>query len=85
MIVDEEQKIITHVAHIFKIGDIEDPDLWAGESLYNWEKSPAGTWAMENSDPTPSWHRVPNGYGWRYEIRIYLTPKNFTYYRLKFE
>ena len=81
----EEQVTITYEVHKFNMGDVEDPDLWAAESLWQWEKTPAGNWVMNNSEPTPSWHRVPCDYGWQYQIRAYLTPKQLTYYKLKFE
>lgn len=85
MIVETNHKTIICVAHTFNMGDVEDPDLWASESLYKWEKSDKGQWCMKNSNPTPSWHRIPFNYGWQYQIKIYLTPKQVTYYKLKFE
>jgi hypothetical protein len=80
-----DEKPITQLVHTFNMGDVEDPDLWAASSLYEWEKSDAGEWTMKNSDPTPSWHRVPCDYGWQYQVRAYLTPKQLTYYKLRFE
>jgi hypothetical protein len=82
---DPDTKIYTYKVHEFGMGDVEDPDLWAADSLWNWEKTDAGNWVMNNSEPTPSWHRIPNGYGWMYEIRAYFTSEQLMYYRLKFE
>ena len=81
----EEQQTITVEVHSFNMGDVEDPDLWAGQSFYDFEKSDKGKWVMENSIPEASWHRIPCDYGWQYQIRAYLTPKQLTYYKLKFE
>jgi hypothetical protein len=82
----EESKTISYVVHEFNMGDVEDPDLWAAQSLYEWEKTPAGNWVMNNSNPIASWHRHPHlHYGWRYEIHAYLTSKQLVYYKLKFE
>lgn len=80
-----DSKTIPHLVYTFNMGDVEDPDLWAASSLYEWEKSSAGEWAMKNSNPTPSWHRIPCDYGWQYQVKIYLTPKQLTFYRLKYE
>lgn len=73
------------VVHTFNMSDVEDPDLWAAESLSKFEDSEKGEWIMKYSRPTPSWHRVPREYGWQYQIRAYLTPEQVTYYKLKYE
>lgn len=73
------------VVHTFNLGDVEDPDLWAADSLYKFENSDKGKWIMSNSTPTPIWKRIPCEYGWQYQIRAYLTPEQLTYYKLKYE
>jgi hypothetical protein len=82
---DTDTKIYTYLVHEFKMGDVEDPDLFAAQHLWDWEKTDSGNWVMNNSEPTASWHRIPNEYGWRYEIRAYLTSEQLMYYRLRFE
>lgn len=81
----EDNKTIEYKVHSFNMSDVEDPDLWAGASFLEWEKSDAGKWVMENSMPTPIWHRIPCDYGWQYHIKAYFTPKELTYYKLKYE
>jgi hypothetical protein len=81
----EDTKTTAYLAHTFNVADVEDPDLWAAMSLGEWEESPAGKWAMKNTNPTPSWHRISHNYTWQYQIKIYLTPKQLTYYKLRFE
>ena len=73
----------TIVAHRFTVGDVEDPDIYAAEPLWEWQNSEAGKWAMENCSETPSWHRDmdPQYYG----IRITLTPELYTFWKLKYE
>ena len=77
----------TIVAHHFTIGDVEDPDIYAAEPLWEWQNSEAGKWAMENSSETPSWHRNIDiaRFGYSYQIKIKLTPENYTYWKLKYE
>ena len=73
------------VVHRFGVGDVDDPDLYAAEPIYQWEKSEAGQWVMANSIETPSWHRSVdmNTYGHRYEIRADLHDQDVTFFKLK--
>lgn len=80
-------KTIKFIAHEFRLGDVEDPDLYAAQPLIEWEKSEPGKWLMENSDPTPEWNRVHDisTYGYRYAIKGFLTPEKYTYWKLKYD
>jgi hypothetical protein len=77
----------TIVPHRFSVGDVEDPNIYAAEPLWEWQNSEAGKWAMENCSETPSWHRVmdPAIFGYAYQVRITLTPKQLIYWKLKYE
>ena len=82
-----DSRSISIVCHTIKMGDVEDPDLFVAEPIYQWQQTEAGQWIMKNSAPTPSWHRHLDHmtYGYTYQIRAYLTPKQLTYWKLKFE
>ena len=68
------------------MGDVEDPDLMVAEPIWKWQQTDAGKWVMENCTiEKPVWHRYPNDWGHLYTITAYLTPKQLTYFRLKFE
>lgn len=68
------------------MGDVEDPDLFIAQPIYEWQQTPAGKWVMDNSNPKPLWKRNPNQFsGWTYEIFAYFTPEQRTYWTLKFE
>ena len=82
---EESSKVYTVVVHSFNMGDVEDPDLFAGQPLYDWQESPAGKWVMEVSALQPSWHRIPRDFGWKYEVHAYLAEKDYTFYKLKYE
>ena len=75
------------VVHNFSVGDVEDPDIYAGGPIWDWQESEAGKWVIENSVEKPSWHRNVdhNTYGYRYQIRARLTPEQLTYFKLKFQ
>lgn len=77
----------TIVAHRFTVGDVEDPDIYAAQPLWEWQNSEAGKWAMENCSETPSWHRHIDAahYGYSYQVRITLTPKQLVYWKLKYD
>jgi hypothetical protein len=59
------------VIHEFTLGDVEDPDLYAAQPLWEWEKSEFGQWVMRNAADTPTWHRMADtiSYGYKYQIR----------------
>ena len=59
------------VIHDFTMGDVEDPDLYAAEPLYQWQQSEFGQWCMKNAADTPTWHRYadPVSFGYKYQIR----------------
>jgi len=38
--------------HTFSMGDVEDPELYAAQPLYEWQQTKQGQWVMENcADP----------------------------------
>lgn len=79
-----ETKKVT--VHTFTMGDVEDPDLYAAEPLYNWQQSDAGKWVMENASDTPEWHRYadPTTYGHKYAVVAVFELKKLTEYYLRF-
>jgi len=81
------EQLIKHIVHKIKMGDVEDPDLMVAEPIWKWQQTDAGKWVMENCSTIekPVWHRQPDEWGHLYTITAYLTPKQLTYYRLKFE
>jgi hypothetical protein len=50
-------KVSTIVVHTFKLGDVEDPDLYAAIPLGKWQDSESGKWVMEHAVETPWWER----------------------------
>ena len=74
------------VVHSFTMGDVDDPDLYATEPLYEWQKSPVGQWCMENALETPIWHRHndPTSFGHRYTISATFAEKKLTEFYLRF-
>jgi hypothetical protein len=73
------------VVHSLSMGDVDDPDLYAAQPLYEWEKSEAGQWVMKNAADTPTWYRIadPMNYGYQYQIRAKLMGPALTEWLLR--
>ena len=69
----------------FNMGDVEDPELYAGEPLYKWEKSEVGRWVMANSLSQPSFNisTCPNTYGYKCYVTAELEGEALTFFKLK--
>lgn len=72
--------------HQFTMGDVDDPDLYAAEPLWNWQQSEAGKWVMENAIDTPEWHRQADCMNWghRYAVVAVFETKKLTEFYLRF-
>lgn len=83
---DQAVEISDLVVHSFTMGDVEDPDLYAAQPLYEWQESEAGTWVMEHAVETPFWHRVqePTTHGLRYYIVARMRATDQTFFKLKY-
>lgn len=92
---DEEYRIIDDrvvrfndiCVHEFTMGDVEDPDLYAGEPLWQWQNSEAGKWVMEHAVEQPYWIRQSdlNHYGYKFKIMARLSEPMQTFFKLKFQ
>lgn len=71
------------VAHKFRMGDVEDPDLYAAEPIMQWQQSEMGQWIMQRAVEQPSWHRSIAAHGYQFEIRAKLQDIDYTYWALK--
>ena len=72
--------------HEFTVGDVEDPVLYAGAPLIDWQESAAGQWVMANAEETPYWIKdiEYNTYQYRFRIMARLSEFNQTFFRLKY-
>jgi len=73
--------------HEFTMGDVEDPDLYAAQPIWEWQESLAGRFVMEHAAETPYWIRQidHSSYGHQYKIMARLSEQNQTFFRLKFK
>ena len=82
---DRAHRIHKVVAHRFRMGDVEDPDLYAAQPLYEWQSSEMGKWIMSKAVDTPEWHRQADvsTYGWQYAVVAKLKEADYTFWVLK--
>jgi len=80
--VEELHKI---VVHSFRVGDAEDPDLYAAEPIWEWQESEKGRWVMKHAVEKPIWQRDVDfsTFGHRYRIVAELPGPRATEYYLK--
>jgi len=72
------------VLHEFRIGDVDDIEVYAAHPIYQWQQTSAGKWAMEHAeDVTWQSYIEPGYYGWTVQITGILEDKYATYYTLK--
>ena len=78
-------EIKTVVVHRFKMGDVEDPDLYAAQPLWEWQESEMGQWVMAHAVDQPEWHRQANQFSYHTEYTVVakLAAKDYTYWALK--
>ena len=73
------------VVHQFQIGDVEDPDLYAAQPLWEWQESEPGKFVMEHAIEPPIWQRHNNvlTYNIEYIIVAELESKKLSEFYLK--
>ena len=82
---DKIEEIRETLVHTFTMGDVEDPDLYAAEPLWQWQQSEAGQWVMTHAVESPTWYRAadPFNYGYSFKITAKLRGKDYTFWQLK--
>ena len=80
--VNEIHKI---VVHRFTVGDVEDPDLYAAQPMYEWKNSEQGQFIMTHAIEQPEWHRHLDHsiYAYQYAITAKLEKKKLSEFYLK--
>jgi hypothetical protein len=75
------------IVHLFTMGDVEDPEIYAAQPIWEWQQTEAGKWVMENAIEEPYWARYIDHttYSYQYKIVAKLTEANATWYKLKYD
>jgi len=66
------------------MGDVEDPELYAAQPLYEWQQTEQGQWVMKNCpDPQYIIRPDPNTFGTRVIVYGEVEDRSATEYYLK--
>ena len=70
--------------HEFTMGDVEDPDLYAAQPIWEWQESEAGKFVMEHAVEAPYWISQMDvaNYSQVYRVMARLSEQNETFWRL---
>jgi hypothetical protein len=79
-------KLSDMVVHRFRIGDVDDPVLYAAEPIWQWQQTEAGQFVMENAVEPPWWVRHVDHlwYGFEFAIMARMRESDQTFYTLKY-
>ena len=82
LVIKEIHKVIVHR---FRMGDVEDPDLYAAAPIYDWQESDPGKFVMKHAIDKPIWHRQLDqfAYGYQYAIEAELEKKKLSEFYLR--
>ena len=67
------------------MGDVDDPDIYVGQRIWDWQQTAVGEFIMENAVEKPYWTRGMDyaSYGHKYRIMARLSEQNETFFKLK--
>ena len=79
------EKIHKVVVHEFRMSDVEDPDLYAAQPMWEWQESDQGKFVMKHAVDKPEWHRHVDHVtlGYRYAIIAELEAKKLSEFYLR--
>ena len=82
-IVDGEVRT-RYVLHEFKMGDVEDVEIYMAQPIYEWQQTPEGKFCMEKATDLEYHTTIDHAItGHRIVITGYLSGKHATFYALK--
>ena len=59
----------TIVFHSLRMGDVEDPEIYAAQPMWEWQQTEQGQWVMENCpDPKYRIEVDPTSFGYRIDL-----------------
>lgn len=73
------------MVHKFRMGDVEDPEIYAGSGLYEFTQSEKGQWVMEHAHDKPYYVIRPDldNYGYLVQVIAELPEQATMFFALK--
>lgn len=70
--------------HTFTLGDVEDPEIYVAQPIWEWQQTDLGQWVMDRCSD-PKYSIGPDGISWGHRVRLYgeLEDKDATYFKLR--
>jgi hypothetical protein len=73
-----------YVFHSFKMGDVDDPEIYAAMPIMEWKATSQGRWVMDHcADPQYRFRQDPQSWGHRVELFGELDDKHAVVFLLK--
>lgn len=66
------------------MGDVDDPEIYAAQPIYEWQQTEQGQWVMEHCSE-PKFAIEPDSASWGHRVRLYgeINDKDVTFFKLK--
>jgi hypothetical protein len=74
------------VVHTFRLGDVDDPEIYAAGPIYDWQRTEAGGWVMDHAVTQPRWAKRTDyhTYGYEFDIIARLSEADQIFFKLKY-
>ena len=70
--------------HTFRMGDVEDPEIYAAQPIYEWQQTEQGKWVMEHcADPVYNIGPDPSYLGYKITLWGELKDEDAVFHELK--
>jgi hypothetical protein len=70
--------------HTFIMGDVDDPDIYVAQPIYEWQQTEAGQWAMAHcADPVYNIGPDPSYMGYKITLSGELKDEDAVFHELK--
>ena len=75
-----------YVFHTFRMGDVEDPEIYASMPIIDWKATELGQWVMEHC-PDRQYTIEPDEFAWGHTVVVHgpLDEKDAVVFVLKWE
>ena len=83
----EDGSLVKVVVHKFNMGDVDDPDIYAGAPIYDWQQTEVGKYCMKHSVEELHYTIGPDMINWGFHVQIFgvFTEKDYMFFKLKFQ
>jgi hypothetical protein len=79
-------KLHKTLVHSIRMSDVEDPEIFIAEPIYQWQQTEHGKWVMENTLEQPIYQQTIdyNYFGYTYTIYAFFNERKLMEYYLRY-